>query len=141
MRNASRLTVVLCLLLLATAGARSDDEKAPKGKASASATAPTALEEVNALRKLHGLPPFHEDKKLTVAARRVAKYRAARLIEGHVNDFDFLPEGGQAAATGCAAWEPALGWGSCCTFERWRYAGAAWAMGRDGRRYMSLFVR
>lgn len=101
-----------------------------------------ALDEVNAARARRGLPPFQHDEGLTRAAQACAQYRADRLIEGHTsNDFAFLPAGSQAAAGGCAAWEPSWGWGSCCTYDRYAYAGAAYALGRDGRRYMHLFVR
>ena len=63
-------------------------------------------------------------------------------MPGHTsNDFTALPSGAYAAATGCAAWTPDWGWGACCTYENWTYAGAAWTTGRDGRRYMHLFVR
>lgn len=101
-----------------------------------------ALKEVNAARAARGLLPFVEDKGLTEAAQKAANYRAARLIAGHTNnDFNFLPTGVSAGAAGCAAWDPAWGWGSCCTYEDWHYAGAAMVIGRDGRRYMHLFVR
>jgi hypothetical protein len=64
------------------------------------------------------------------------------LIAGHTsNDFQFLEQGVPASAAGCAAWTPDWGWGACCTYERWTYAGAAYSVGRDGRRYMQLFVR
>lgn len=100
-----------------------------------------ALAEVNAARAAKGLPAFQRDDGLTTAAMNAAVYRAERLIEGHTrNDFDFLPDGVHADAAGCAAWRPADGWGSCCTFERYRRAGAAYAIGRDGRRFMHLFV-
>ncbi len=33
------------------------------------------------------------------------------------------------------------GFGACCSYENWNYAGAAAVIGRDGRRYMHLFVR
>lgn len=102
----------------------------------------SALAEVNAVRAQRGLPPYTEDPALTTAAEGAAEFRAARLIAGHTaNDFAFVPAGTNAAAAGCAAWEPSLGWGSCCTYESYRYAGAAWRMGADGRRYMHLFVR
>ncbi len=104
-------------------------------------SATDGLDEVNRLRAASGLPPFQRDDQLTQAARACAIYRAQRCIAGHVNDFGFLPQGASADAAGCAAWEPGMGWGSCCSHERWRYAGAAWALGRDGRRYMHLFVR
>ena len=101
-----------------------------------------ALDEVNAVRARRGLPPFQRDPALSQAASRAADFRAARHIAGHTsNDFGFVPQGTSATAAGCAAWTPDWGWGSCCTYERWRYAGAAWSMGRDGRRYMHLYVR
>jgi hypothetical protein len=103
---------------------------------------PSALMEVNAARAQRGLPPFMEDDGLTVAAQAAAVFRATNLIAGHTsNDFGFLPPGSSAQAAGCAAWEPWMGWGSCCAYEHWRYAGAGWALGRDGRRYMHLFVK
>ena len=101
-----------------------------------------ALAEVNAARAARGLPPFIEDPNLTAGAKNIADFRAARLIQGHTgNDFSALPVGTTASAAGCAAWPPQLGWGACCTYERHRFAGAAWALGRDGKRYMHLFVR
>ncbi|HEX4070711.1 MAG TPA: hypothetical protein VHX68_06060 [Planctomycetaceae bacterium] len=101
-----------------------------------------ALAEVNATRAVHGLAPFIKDASLTAGAINVADFRAARLIEGHTaNDFGGLPTSATASAAGCAAWEPTWGWGACCTYENYTYAGAAWTMGRDGRRYMHLFVR
>lgn len=101
-----------------------------------------ALAEVNAARARRGLPAFIYDENLTRAAAGCADFRAARLIAGHtVNDFAALPSGTIARASGCAALEPSWGWGSCCTYERYTYAGAAIAVGRDGKRYMHLFVR
>jgi hypothetical protein len=110
--------------------------------ASAAQAATDALDEVNAARARRGLPAFQRDPALAVAASKAADFRAARHIAGHTSsDFAFVPSGASAAAAGCAAWTPGFGWGSCCTYERWRYAGAAWSMGRDGRRYMHLYVR
>jgi hypothetical protein len=101
-----------------------------------------ALDEVNAARAARGLKPFIKDPFLTAGAINVADFRAAWLMAGHTgNDFAGLPARCAANAAGCAAWEPLWGWGACCTYENWTYAGAAWAMGRDGRRYMQLFVR
>jgi hypothetical protein len=103
---------------------------------------PDALDEVNATRAARGLRPYTRDDNLTAAAAGCAEFRAARLIEGHTsNDFAALPAGTSASASGCAAWPVGLGWGSCCTYEGYTYAGASYAMGRDGRRYMHLFVR
>jgi hypothetical protein len=100
-----------------------------------------ALDEVNKARAARGLPAFNRDTGLTAGAKSAADFRAARLIQGHTsNDFGHLPRGAQATAAGCAAWD-GNDWGACCTYERWTYAGAAWARGKDGRRYMHLFVR
>jgi hypothetical protein len=101
-----------------------------------------ALSEVNAARAARGLRPFIKDASLTAGAVNVADFRAKYLIQGHtVDDFHGLPSGAVATAAGCAAWEPSWGWGACCTYENYTYAGAAWSQGKDGRRYMHLFVR
>jgi hypothetical protein len=101
-----------------------------------------ALDELNAVRAARGLRPYIRDDYLTAGAKNVADFRARYLIEGHTgNDFSGLPIGTTASASGCAAWPAGQGWGSCCTYEHWTYAGAADAMGNDGRRYMQLFVR
>lgn len=101
-----------------------------------------ALGEVNAARAARGLPAYVRDDGLTQAAMTIAVQRATSRNAGHTaNDFSGLPAGSTAAASGCAAWPPGLGWGSCATYDRYTYAGAAWALGGDGRRYMQLFVR
>ena len=101
-----------------------------------------ALAEVNAERARRGLRPFLPDPLLNQAARTCAQIRAARRIEGHLsNDFSYLPSGASAKSAGCGALAPSWGWGTCCTYENYTYAGAAWAMGADGKRYMHLFVR
>jgi hypothetical protein len=101
-----------------------------------------ALDEVNAARAARGLRPFVKDESLTAGAINVADFRAARLMAGHTgNDFAGLPVGAMASSAGCAAWEPSFGWGACCTYDNYTYAGAAFSVGRDGRRYMQLFVR
>src|SRR5579864_5774608 len=70
-----------------------------------------ALDEVNTARTARGLRPFLRDEGLTLGARNVAAFRARHGIEGHTgNDFAGLPDGCRAAASGCAAWEPRLGW-------------------------------
>ncbi|HLW64117.1 MAG TPA: CAP domain-containing protein [Gemmataceae bacterium] len=102
----------------------------------------SALAEVNALRARSGLAPYAYDEGLSRAAQAAAEYRANYLISGHTsNDFGFVPAGSSASAAGCAAWPPSMGWGSCCCYDHYRCAGAGWAMGRDGQRYMHLFVR
>jgi hypothetical protein len=101
-----------------------------------------ALAEVNAARAARGLQPFVCDDGLCQAALSAAMYRAERCIEGHCqNDFAHLPSGCSATAAGCAAWNVGDGWGACCTYDSYTYAGAAAVIGRDGRRYMHLFVR
>ncbi len=101
-----------------------------------------ALDEVNAYRAKKGLRPFIGDPLLTQAANACAKQRAATHCHGHLaSDFAYLPAGAVATAAGCGALEPSWGWGTCCADDNYTYAGAAWVMGSDGRRYMHLFVR
>ena len=112
--------------------------------ATATATngADDALNEVNAERARRGLRPYQPDPLLNQAAQSCARIRAANFIRGHLpNDFAHLPPGASASAAGCGALEPSWGWGTCCTDGNYTYAGAAWVMGTDGRRYMHLFVR
>ena len=100
------------------------------------------LDEVNAARAARHLPAFRRDDGLTRAAGDAAAYRAAHRIAGHTrNDFAFLPDGTTARAAGCGALEDSWGWATCCTYERYTHAGAAWVRGKDGKRYMHLFVR
>lgn len=109
---------------------------------SSSAGSSDALDEVNAYRARKGLKPFLPDAQLNQAANTCAKLRAASHINGHLaSDFAYLPPGAHAAAAGCGALEPSWGWGTCCMDDNYTYAGAAWAMGSDGKRYMHLFVR
>ena len=100
------------------------------------------LDEVNAKRAARGLRPFARDEGLTQAARACAAFRADQGLFGHTaNDFAFVPAGSSASSAGCAAYPASYGWMSCCTYEGYTTAGAAWVTGRDGRRYMHLFVR
>lgn len=101
-----------------------------------------ALAEVNAERARRGLRPFLPDPGLNAAARACAQRRAAMRRHGHLpNDFAFVPPGTVARSTGCGAWPQGAGWGTCCTYENFTYAGAAYAIGSDGLRYMHLVVR
>lgn len=104
-----------------------------------------ALDEVNARRAARGLPAFIKDPGLTLAAAACAKVRAASFVDGHLGgpmgDFGYLPAGVSASAAGCGALEPSWGWGTCCMDDHYTYAGAAWVMGANGKRYMHLFVR
>ncbi len=108
-----------------------------------------ALDEVNQLRARHGLRPFIRDDGLTRAAHSASIFRARRQMAGHCpNDFAYVPtdQPTRATAAGCAAWEPSLGWGSCCDGVHTSdggatHAGAAWAWGPDQKRYMHIFVR
>lgn len=101
-----------------------------------------ALDEVNAYRTSRGLKPFIKCDGLMEAARKTADFRAAHLLFGHTSsDFAFVPSGYRADAAGCAAYPASYGWLSCCMDDNYVYAGAAWTLGRDGKRYMHLFVR
>jgi uncharacterized protein YkwD len=112
------------------------------GYAPADGSGGDGLDEVNAKRAARGLRPFLRDEGLAQAARSCAQFRAARGLAGHTsNDFAFVPAGTFARSAGCAASEASWGWMSCCVYENFTYAGAAWVTGRDGRRYMHLFVR
>jgi hypothetical protein len=100
------------------------------------------LDEVNAKRAARGLRPFLRDEGLVQAARAAAAFRAQHRLFGHTsNDFAFVPAGTSASSAGCAAYEAGFGWMSCCTYDNYTYAGAAWVTGADGKRYMHLFVR
>lgn len=105
-------------------------------------TTQKALDEVNAARAARGLRPYLLDENLARAASACAAYRAKYRMEGHTsNDFAFLPQGATARAAGCAAWPVGWGWGSCCMYDNYQYAGAAYCVGPDGNRYMQIFVR
>ncbi|HSQ56076.1 MAG TPA: hypothetical protein VLM40_10040 [Gemmata sp.] len=100
------------------------------------------LDEVNAKRAALGLRPYIRDENLYRAAKACAEFRAQYLLFGHTgNDFAFLPAGSDASSAGCAAYPVSYGWMSCCVYDNYTYAGAAWVTGRDGRRFMHLFVR
>lgn len=100
------------------------------------------LDEVNAKRAARGLRPFIRDEGLSQAAQGCASFRAQHGLFGHTsNDFGFVPSGTSASSAGCAAYPAGYGWMSCCTYDNYTYAGAAWVTGRDGQRYMHLFVR
>ena len=106
------------------------------------ATPEQVLAEVNQLRAARGLRPYMLDPALAQGATACAIHRAQRGIAGHTHsDFSFLPAGCRASAAGCAAWPVSMGWGSCAIYDNYTYAGAGFCIGRDGRRYMSLFVR
>lgn len=120
------LTIAFGCVLLSQSAVRADE----------------ALDEVNAARMARGLRPFIRDDGLTQAAASCAEFRASHLMFGHTsNDFAFLPPGVSASSAGCAAYDASLGWLSCCTYENYTHAGAAYSIGRDGKRYMHLFVR
>lgn len=130
--------VVLSVLALAFAR----PAVAPAEEVRTVASAQQVLDEVNATRATRGLPPFMLDENLARGAMACALYRARNRVEGHTpNDFGFLPPGAHASSAGCAAWPVGMGWGSCCTYDNYRFAGAAFCVGPDGRRYMHLFVR
>jgi hypothetical protein len=112
------------------------------GTVAATTSGSDALDEVNALRASRGLRPFIRDDGLTQAAQSCAAFRAEHLMFGHTsNDFAFVPAGTVSSSAGCAAYPPSFGWMSCCVNDGYTYGGAAWVMGRDGKRYMHLFVR
>lgn len=149
------MTVVLALVLASVCDAsdRRGRRSVPNGTIVLPGEAPApytgkdteckdALEEVNAARAKRGLKPYANDPLLAKAAYAAAKARAAVLCAGHTqNDFGYVPAGGKATTAGCAAWKPDWGFGACALYDNYTYAGAAWVMGSDGRRYMHVFYR
>jgi hypothetical protein len=104
------------------------------------ATPEEVLAEVNAQRAKRGLRPFLLDLKLSEAAFNCAVFRAYNRIEGHTsNDFAYLPQGAKANCAGCAAWPQGMGFGACELYSNFRYAGVAFCIGRDGKRYCHAF--
>jgi hypothetical protein len=107
-----------------------------------SQSAVEALAEVNAQRAARGLQPFVFDEGLTKAAMAAAEVRAANRIAGHLpSDFAYLPPGCSADAAGCGALDPSWGFAACCVYDNHVYAGAAFVMGKDGKKYCHIFVR
>lgn len=100
-----------------------------------------ALNLVNQQRAAMGLKPFIRDEALTAAAMSLSVHRAQHRIAGHTrNDFQFLPPGSNATASGCC-YTPRSDWGACCTDDRKAtHAGAAVAV-VNGRWFCSIFVR
>lgn len=105
-----------------------------------------ALDVLNKQRSARGLYPYILDANLQASAENLARFRAANLIAGHTaNDFAGCVPGCNAQCTGCSAWEgwvvAQLGFGSCQDYsQEYRYAGAAWETGKDGRIYSHLVL-
>lgn len=144
-----RLALIIVLCLTSTVEARwgfrrvtvqvqSTQSGLSFGRQSCSA-AVDALSEVNYARARRGLRPFIKDSGLTQAAINAATERGRNRIKGHTNnDFKYSRS---ATSAGCGAMEPSWGWNTCCTYENYTYAGAAYVTGADGNRYMHLYVR
>src|SRR5579864_374468 len=98
-----------------------------------------ALDAVNATRAAVGLQPFAKDPSLQQAAEGAALARAESGISGHVDDFSYPPPGSTAAAAG-AGCSDGRTWSTCCTFDQYHRAGAAWRKGKDNRFYCHIFV-
>ena len=112
-----------------------------KAKKEGQKTPGDALDELNGQRAARGLRPYIRDAGLSKAALDAATYRAGKRISGHCNDFSFLPPGSFSPQAGVARWPQGMGFGACGCYENWTHAGAAYAIGSDGFRYMHLFVR
>ncbi len=119
-------------------------------------SATDAMDEVNRQRQAHGLFPFIRDEGLSQSAARVADVRAARHIQFHCNDSQYVPPG-------CPGWSSGAGVSSqkfMACYAEWPnrmpgesphggisgvsgqtvYAGAATALDEHGSRYCHLFV-
>lgn len=101
------------------------------------------LRELNEQRADRGLEPYIWDADLTWAAAKVSQVRAERLLFEHTaNDHSYLPDGVYADAAGCAAYPASYGFMACAMYEPGtHYAGAAYTLGKDNRRYCHLFIR
>lgn len=111
------------------------------------ATAIEALDEVNSQRAARGLKPYVRDDNLTAGAMAAAKARADRLLFGHTaSDHAYLPAKTferfrlTNIAAGCAAYPPSYGFLACAVYDDYTYGGAAYVIGRDGRKFCHLFV-
>lgn len=101
------------------------------------------LTQLNAQRAARGLPPYIEDPALTAGAKAAASARAQAGQFAHTpNDFAYLPPGAVAHSAGCGCWHPGFGFMACnMDSVQYRFAGAGWARGPDGRVFCHLFVR
>jgi hypothetical protein len=130
-------TLVIILLKLLVCGVASGQTYPDVSK--------DALAELNKQRQQRGLKPYLKDDGLTKAAFAAASYRAKNHIQGHIpgqhGDFAYLPEGSHADAAGAGALTPDWGFATCAMYDSYEFAGAAWCMGNDGRKYCHLFVR
>ena len=104
-------------------------------------TAVDAMADVNARRAAAGLKPFILDPELMEAAKNAASCRASILCTGHLqNDYAAGGPGYPASVSGCGVMQYGM-FLSCGSEDRKTYAGAAKALGKDGRWYCHLFVR
>lgn len=116
-----------------------------------------AIAEVNQQRARTGLFPFIRDEGLTIGAQRAADYRAARHIQFHCNDGQFLPPECQRSWTSGAGVSSNKFMACYTEYPRMMpgesmhggisgvsgntvYAGAAIAYDNRGQRYCHLFV-
>ena len=101
-----------------------------------------AMDELNAQRTRRGLRPFIKDLGLTLAAEKVAAYRAANHVMLHTrNDFSFVPQGSRASVAG-AGYGTSNQFLTCfCDSSNYQYAGAAYAYDDSGNRLMHLYAR
>lgn len=106
-------------------------------------TAVDAMADLNARRASYGLPPMRTDPQLLQAAMNAASCRASLRCAGHLlNDYDALPQGVPgypSCVSGCGVYDGMFL--SCGSDDRRQLAGAAKALGSDGRWYCHLFVK
>lgn len=103
-------------------------------------TAIDAIADLNARRAMYHLPPFKTDPVLLQAAMKAASCRAALRCAGHLkNDYDASTIGYPQAVSGCGVYN--MMFLSCGSDDRKQFAGAAKALGTDGKWYCHLFVR
>lgn len=131
------LIVIMLLTLTVTAQWRPSTGPAYRAVPN---TAIDAMADLNARRAMYRLPPMKTDPVLLQAAMKAASCRAALRCAGHLlNDYDASTIGYPYCVSGCGVYN--MMFLSCGSDDRKQYAGAAKALGTDGKWYCHLFVR
>lgn len=132
--------VLLLVVISATMGAgRWQPSTGPAYKAVPN-TAVDAMSDLNKRRAMYGLPPMKTDPVLLQAAMNAASCRAALRCEGHLkNDYDASSVKYPQVVSGCGVYN--MMFLSCGSDDRKQFAGAAKALGSDGKWYCHLFVK
>lgn len=132
-------SLIVLFLVTSTANAQWRPSTGPAYKAVPN-TGVDAMADLNARRAMYHLPPFKTDPQLLQSAMNAASCRAALRCEGHLrNDYDASSVKYPQAVSGCGVYNYMFL--SCGSDDRKQFAGAAKALGSDGKWYCHLFVR